>query len=269
MKVKISIFILFSVFLVTGQNRYSEIKYSFEINNGSKPIILDCALLYNLTSNESSFINFGFKTKSDMPLQSKTEKNDVNGDLFVNIEEYNDGYGQNPEYQKNFAQDSLISHESIYGEKEYYLIKEKLPSMHWEILNDTLTILNKKTQNASLRFRGRQYVAWFTTDIQISDGPYKFHGLPGLILKIESIDKKYSFEAYSIKLNIANDNFSVLNLKAKYPKKKPLSIKEKISFENKNINKEIKFRMSNNPNTAEVKIEHSGIELNFDDIERN
>lgn len=159
-----------------------------------------------------------------------------------------------------------MSHEQVYGEKKYLIIQESLPNFKWEILSDTLNILNFRAQKARVNFRGREYFAWFTTDIKISDGPYKFHGLPGLILKIESTDHKYTFEAYSLRLNIVEDNFSISNLINKYPNKKLISIDQKVALVQENTEKERKFRSSNNPNATEIKIEHSGIELNFDDI---
>ena len=48
-------------------------------------------------------------------------------------------------------------------------------------------------QKATLNFRGRDYVACFTTDVPISDGPWKFTGLPGLILKIEDTGGLFIF----------------------------------------------------------------------------
>jgi hypothetical protein len=41
-------------------------------------------------------------------------------------------------------------------------------------------------------------VAWYATDIPISRGPYKFAGLPGLILKIADTENLYSFECIAI-----------------------------------------------------------------------
>jgi GLPGLI family protein len=249
---------------VSAQDRYSEIKYSFIINSGAtNQVVLDCALIYNSDKMKSTFINFGYNS---IPESLITEKRNIDGGVLVNIEKYDDSDGQKPEYQKYFQLDSLISHESVYGEKKYHLIKERLPSFKWEILNDTLTILNQKVQKAKVQFRGRDYFAWFTTKIKISDGPYKFHGLPGLILKIESIDKKYKFKAYSIKLNIIKKDFSILKLTDKYPEKKLISIKNKIKLISENIEKERKYRLSKNPAISEIKIERSGLELNYNDV---
>lgn len=50
-------------------------------------------------------------------------------------------------------------------------------------------------------FRGRSYVAWFTMDIPIENGPWKFAGLPGLILKVYDDKKLYDFECVKIEKN--------------------------------------------------------------------
>lgn len=57
------------------------------------------------------------------------------------------------------------------------------------------------TQKAETNFAGRKWIAWFTSDIPFQDGPYKFHGLPGLIVKIESADKTHSMELKGVKNN--------------------------------------------------------------------
>lgn len=76
-----------------------------------------------------------------------------------------------------------------------YSYEESIPQMDWNIIANTDSlILGYKCEKAVCRFRGRDYVAWFTNEIAIDNGPWKFHGLPGLILKVEDGDKEYIYE---------------------------------------------------------------------------
>ena len=43
--------------------------------------------------------------------------------------------------------------------------------------------------------------AWYTLDVPISYGPYKFFGLPGLIIKIEESTGMYIWEMYSLSVS--------------------------------------------------------------------
>jgi GLPGLI family protein len=72
--------------------------------------------------------------------------------------------------------------------------EEIIDEMSWELSEDTLTYLSSLCQKATCTFRGRDYTAWFAVDIPISNGPWKFGGLPGLILKIEDSKGEYIFE---------------------------------------------------------------------------
>lgn len=55
----------------------------------------------------------------------------------------------------------------------------------WKILPDKQKVGEYNVQKATTNYLGRQWTAWFTTEIPFQDGPYKFYGLPGLIVKIE------------------------------------------------------------------------------------
>ncbi|HPW89129.1 MAG TPA: GLPGLI family protein [Kaistella chaponensis] len=64
----------------------------------------------------------------------------------------------------------------------------------WKISNEKAKIGTYNTQKATTEFGGRKWNAWFTSDIPLQDGPYKFNGLPGLIVKVEDEAKNYSWE---------------------------------------------------------------------------
>lgn len=96
-----------------------------------------------------------------------------------------------------------------------YLLKDSLKLMNWEVTNNTIEILGYSCQGATTSFRGRDYIAYFTTEIPISEGPWKFNGLPGMILKVEAtapdmnnhinVNISYSWECISIDTNVETD----------------------------------------------------------------
>lgn len=73
----------------------------------------------------------------------------------------------------------------------FYYVLETNDEMKWKISNETKKENGYHLQKATTYFGGRHWIAWFTTDIPISEGPYKFRGLPGLIMNIE--DDKQNF----------------------------------------------------------------------------
>ena len=81
---------------------------------------------------------------------------------------------------------------------------DSLPAMKWTILNQFLTIKNNYCKKAVTSFRGRDYTAFFAINIPIQDGPFKFCGLPGLIVKISDSKGIFNFEMTSFE-KIPND----------------------------------------------------------------
>lgn len=77
----------------------------------------------------------------------------------------------------------------------------------WKIENEKMNINEWDTQKATTFYAGRKWIAWFTTKFPFQDGPYKFSGLPGLIVKIEDEFKNYSWVLSGIeKITNYNEN---------------------------------------------------------------
>ncbi|GAA4164777.1 hypothetical protein GCM10022217_35930 [Chryseobacterium ginsenosidimutans] len=77
--------------------------------------------------------------------------------------------------------------------RDVYTYEEDRP-LNWKISSETTKIGEYKVQKAETDFGGRKWTAWFTTDLPYQDGPYKFGGLPGLIIKAEDDKGEYSFD---------------------------------------------------------------------------
>ena len=75
---------------------------------------------------------------------------------------------------------------------------EPWPQMTWTLGTEHQTIIGYDCQKATCHWRGRDYVAWFTAAIPVKAGPWKFGGLPGLILKVYDTERLYTFEAVGL-----------------------------------------------------------------------
>ena len=97
---------------------------------------------------------------------------------------------------KDLNNNSLKVHNIIFGQS--YLYEEPIPEINWQLSDGTKEILGYECHKATARWRGRDWTAWYS-DIPFSDGPYKFTGLPGLILGLEDATGEHKFQAIGIK----------------------------------------------------------------------
>ena len=75
-----------------------------------------------------------------------------------------------------------------------YLYEEDLPILSWKISDGKQTIMSYSCQKATVSFRGRDFIAWFTTEIPTNNGPWKFGGLPGLILRLSDTKNHFVYQ---------------------------------------------------------------------------
>lgn len=63
-----------------------------------------------------------------------------------------------------------------------YIIEKPFNDLNWKIDKETKKIANLDCQKATTNYMGRDYIAWFTSSLSFRAGPWKLHGLPGLII---------------------------------------------------------------------------------------
>lgn len=95
---------------------------------------------------------------------------------------------------KNFINNKIYCYDRI-GYGSLYIYEEPESVFKWNILpNQKSVISGFNCQKATTVYAGRIYEAWFTREIPIPEGPYKFYGLPGLIVNISDVKHQYSFQ---------------------------------------------------------------------------
>ena len=83
-------------------------------------------------------------------------------------------------------------------------------SFEWKLHDAQDTVFSYPCKRADIVYSGRNYVAWYAFEIPIPDGPWKFYGLPGLILRVEDKERCFLFEAIGIE-TLNNSSYLSMN----------------------------------------------------------
>mgnify|MGYP000005826146 CR=1 FL=1 len=134
--------------------------------------------------NDSSIYQLEIRRQLDsVKAKRKTTNKDLN--RYFSLEKYA------IEYEGN-----KLKYYDSFGGNEYEYKEEVV--FNWNLKPETKIIKGYKCKKATVSYGGREWIAWYTLDLPINAGPYKFKGLPGLIIKINDTSNSYSFEVYSI-----------------------------------------------------------------------
>lgn len=92
---------------------------------------------------------------------------------------------------------------------------------------DTATVSGYHCQKATCRYHGRDFEAWFTTEVPVKFGPWKFGGLPGLIVKVYDTDHLYTFECTNV------ERVRRPMVRSQYARRKPIKRETVLKLERK------------------------------------
>jgi GLPGLI family protein len=130
--------------------------------------------------------------------QEETMANDISNQLksaadpnHLNLTIMGGGVTTNEEYYQYTNDKKLYTEEQVIN---YYIVQEPLPAIKWAIQKDTMSFGTLHAQKATAHFKGRDYTAWFCTELPFHNGPWKLNGLPGLILEASDSKKEITFK---------------------------------------------------------------------------
>lgn len=210
MKFKITIIFLFIIFNINSQNTYGKIKYTHTTN-----LAYLYTEKYEMTFNnyEAYSCEFDIKTKTSKKTKEYSSEGLTN--KFIK--------GRSNKKPKFFYKTQTETYFSDIWDKNIYVVKENPFEWKWKLLTKTKKIGGFSCNKATINFRGRDYFAWYTTKIPVPFGPWKFKGLPGVILEVYDTDKKFHITATNIV--IEKDNSHAINFN-KSELKKVITINE-------------------------------------------
>lgn len=95
---------------------------------------------------------------------------------------------------------TIITHKKSSDQYQEYDILENTvlnleskENQNWKLSTDKKKVKEMTLQKATANWGGRNWTAWFSTEIPFQEGPYKFHGLPGLIVELYDDRNDYHF----------------------------------------------------------------------------
>ncbi len=180
------LFILVSS-LASAQSKQFHYDYEFIPDSANRNDIKSEIVILNILKDRSEYYSAG-RFASDSAQAADAKKGIFSmpsRDVLVN------------EWVTKYPNSNQVIH-TTFMVSDKYKTKQDV-NLNWKLTNEFSKILNYNVQKATTDFGGRQWSAWFTKDIPIQDGPYKFKGLPGLILKIEDATKSHSWELKGIR----------------------------------------------------------------------
>lgn len=162
--------------------------YKYQPDSLNNKDIREEYFVLKVGDKKTLFVSENQNKKDSVLLQMKMnfERKTGNFSNFSNVPKSRFNY-----YIVKQLQNNGLSYFSSIGTQLFYY--DETIDIKWEILSEKKIIDGVDCQLAEGRYGGRIWKAWFTEKIPIALGPYKFFGLPGLIVKIEDKKSTHSF----------------------------------------------------------------------------
>ena len=219
---KLATLFLFVGLMISAQNNRVIYEYKYA-SDSTKIDSLKTEWMYLDINKTGSKYYSKSAFESDSIINESIKKQMASGMKSISVSRNRQGGEVSYEVEKTYP-DYKISLITNIG-NDTYKVSEDRP-INWKISTDKKKIGEFQTQKATTHFAGRNWIAWFTTDVPIQDGPYKFSGLPGLIVEIADEKNSHKIELKGLK-KITETVQEEANTQGKdipFLKKKPIDV---------------------------------------------
>lgn len=194
---KLSLLLLLLTLWVNAQNQRFTYEYKFTNDVSRLDSLFSERMALDVSDKGSVFYSYDVKVR-DSIINADFEKQISLGSTNIVVGASFSGHGGRIRHRvlKKYPEFKTELIDSFGGNT--YKVDDKR-KLDWKMTSETQKIGDWNCQKATVSFAGREWEAWFTTEIPIPDGPYKFHGLPGLIVKISNEDQSHIYQLIGIK----------------------------------------------------------------------
>ncbi|GGP01255.1 hypothetical protein GCM10010992_01070 [Cloacibacterium rupense] len=186
---KIFILFIFAASFLQAQNHRFIYEYKFVSDSTQKDNTTSEMMFLDITKNGSKYYSREVYVQ-DSIIKADLEKQLKAGISNINIKRNDKGkvrYKVTKDYSKN-----KTYFNTKIGTDSYKVLEDR--TLNWKVLPEKQKIGSWEAQKATTEFAGRKWTAWFAEELPFNDGPYKFKGLPGLIVKISDDTNSHSME---------------------------------------------------------------------------
>lgn len=186
-------------------------------------------MLLQIGNKVSKFSDY-YKLKSDSIEEAMSKQKKSEDEVLHKIEPYFKGANYLNVF-KNYPADKITVTDRVFLSGNFKYEEEREKPL-WKILPGVASVCGYKCKKASTTFRGRNYTAWYAPEIAYSDGPWKFWGLPGLILKVSDDKGEYLFECTGIQKSREGESIYMKDLDYFITNRKKFNELAKHAYEN-------------------------------------
>jgi GLPGLI family protein len=239
---------------ITNEARY---ELTFREYKNQKPEYLKNTFILIFNKNESFLKNMSLYVKDSLVDLGKIK---LTGDVQKDFPVFSKYIPDLP-YTVYHKGTNIIFADEIPGGGEVKY--EETIKFNWKIDKETKIINGVKCIKATTTKWGRNWIAFYSPKYPMPFGPYKFHGLPGLIFEVSDEKKDYTFLLYRLKKR-QKENFKLHN----YPKAKKVSKAQYEKIRKNSATALVKIKVEGEPNIEkEIQMDRIKNEKNYNPIE--
>ncbi len=214
---------------------------SQKANENAEKAIDQTYTILQIGNNLSKFYDYT-QYRADSATIAQADRNVIND--YIKATNLNPSYFTTCVFQNHPEGSMTIDDEALQQTLSY---NQPLDDTEWNLTADTLTIEGYLCYKATASFGGRNWEVWYTEEIPVIYGPWKFFGLPGLTIRANDSEHIHNFSLTTFRKSsspivriknskrIASERKKIIELKCSNAKLDPSQISDITITKDKSI----------------------------------